>query len=38
MPNGLDPDQDRLYVGTDLGQNCKSFEQIANVAASKDNH
>ena len=34
--NGLDPDQDRRFVGPDLGPNCfKGYQQTTKVASSK---
>ena len=35
MSNGLDPDQDRRFVGPDLGPNCfKKYQQTTKIAAS----
>ena len=37
MLNGLDPDQDRHYVGPDLGSNClRCLSADDKVAASKE--
>ena len=36
VSNGLDPDQDRHFVGPDLGQTiCKGYQQTTKVTASK---
>ena len=37
MPNSLDPDQDRHFVGPDLGPNClQSLSADIKVATSKE--
>ena len=36
MSNGLDPDQDRCSVSSDLGPNCKGYQQMTKVAADND--
>ena len=37
MPNGMDPDQDRHSVSTDLGPNClQSNRQTTKIATRKE--
>ena len=31
VSNSLDSDQDRYYVGPDLGQNCKEYQQTTKL-------